>query len=74
MSTVGKIDPLAKQRRAKRAAFLRTAKPSGTNTDLFLTLVFALRKIHKDPRLSGAQKHELFRRGVRQLVAEKLIK
>lgn len=76
MSTASKLDPLGKQRRAKRAAFLRNLRLTvpKEKAKLAFSLITALRKIHKDPRLTGAQKHELFRRGVRQLVMEKLLK
>lgn len=63
MSTICKIDPMVRQRRAYRAALLRM-RP---RTAEALVVLFELRKIQKNPRLTGAKKHELFVRGAQQI-------
>ena len=69
MSTRTKLDPMVRQRRARRAALLRNP-PRFENTDSRLKAAIILGElalIRKSSRLHGDTKHALFVRGANQL-------
>jgi hypothetical protein len=63
MSTSSKLDPMRKQRSARRVALLRTKPRSRAEAVILAELAL----IHKSSRLSADTKHELFVRGAKQL-------
>jgi hypothetical protein len=66
MSTICKLDPMTRQRRAMRAALLRN--PPRLHGNLEASAIMAeLALIHRNPRLSGVVKQKLFERGAYQL-------
>jgi len=62
MSTICKLDPTVRQRRAMRRNLLRNP-PHKARPEVMAELAL----IHDNPRLTGAKKHELFMRGAKQL-------
>lgn len=68
MSTVGKLDPMVRQRRMMRAALLRTHRARNYG-DVCVLAELAL--ISANPRLSGDVKQSLFERGAKQLAEAK---
>ncbi len=76
MSTICKIDPMVRRRRAYRATAVRHPPPfSGIKggRELYGKILGELALIHHSSRLTGATKDELFRRGFHQLRFMRLI-
>jgi hypothetical protein len=64
MSTVCKLDPEVRRRRAMRRNLLRTRAKSHAE----IVIMAELALIAANPRLTGETKQALFERGARQLV------
>ena len=63
MSTVCKLDPIVRQRRAMRRNLLRTRAKS----HIEVVILAELALIAANPRLTGETKQTLFERGARQM-------
>lgn len=63
---VSGLNPLTKQRQRARVALLHNP-PRKRDRFGAAVILAELALIHNNPRLTGAQKHELFTRGAKQL-------
>lgn len=63
MSTICKLDPFVRQRRAARANLLRNPPPvpNGSMAQLaYFSILEFLKRAHRAPFLTGTQKHDIF--------------
>lgn len=69
MSTICKLNPLIRQRRAARRNLLRNP-PLMKNIALRIAIMAEITLIAKSSRLTGTLKHKLFARGAAQMAAQ----